>query len=338
MLTVRSLGRLFGAAAIVIATMEIHAASMATAADFFSGKTVKLIVGMPPAGGVDTYARVLQRHIVRHLPGNPTIVAQNMPGAGSLRSIQAMAVAPDDATTIVTVSSTLLTNSFLAPKRVKVDFRDFKFIGNVSEDTRVCYVRKGFTASLAEMMKEKEVIFGVTTASQPEASMLKNLMGIKMKLVGGYAGSADKRLALEKGEVDGDCGGWTSLPLTWRRDGTVRVFIRLSPGLLPGMDKSIPYGADLLKDADERRIFEFLTASSRLGRLFMVKKQAPADQVAVLRQAFDKTMADKAFRAEADKLGLSVTPTSGAEVDRQIEEMYATPPALIERARQLTSG
>lgn len=309
------------------------------AADFFSGKTVKLVVGMPPGGGVDAYARLLQRHIVRYIPGTPAFVAQNIPGAGSLRSVQSMATVPDDATTIATFASTLLTDSVLNPDQTKVDFRDFRFVGNVSEDTRVCYVRRGFGPnSFADLTKNKEVIFGATAASQPEASMLRNVLGVKMKIVVGYAGSADKRLALEKGEVDGDCGGWTSLPASWKSvDGPVNVFMRVSPTLLPGMDASIPFGGDLIKDADTRRIFDFLTAPTRIGRPFMVKGKTPTDQLTVLRTAFDKTMADPEFLAEANRMELTVTPMGGAEVDRQIAELYATPAELISRAKQLTA-
>lgn len=310
--------------------------------DFYSGKTVRLVVGMPPGGGVDAYARLLQRHIVRHLPGSPAVITQNMPGAGSLRSVQSLAAVPDDGTTIVTFTSTLLTDAVLNPDQIKVDFREFRFIGNVSEDTRVCYARRGFGATtFAEMTGAKaggrEMIFGATTASQPEASMVRNVLGLPMKIVMGYAGSADKRLALEKGEVDGDCGGWTSLPGNWKTDGPVTIFVRISPMLLPGMDATIPFGGDLVKDADLRRIFDFLTAPTRIGRPFMVKGKVPADQVALLRTAFDKTMVDPEFMAEAGRMDLTVTPTAGAEVDRQIGEMYATPPALIARARQLTA-
>lgn len=310
----------------------------AVAADFFAGKTLRLVVGMPPGGGVDAYARLLQRHIVRHVPGNPAVVAQNMPGAGSLRSVQSMATVPDDGTTIVTFTSTLLTDSVLNPEQIKVDFRDFRFIGNISEDTRVCYVRRGFGPSaFADLIKDKQVVFGATAASQPEASMIRNLFGVNMKIVMGYAGSADKRLALEKGEVDGDCGGWTSLPPGWKTEGTVNFFIRVSPTLLPGMPPSIPFGGDLLKDADLRRIFDFLTAPTRIGRPFMVKGKIPADQLAQLRSGFDKTMVDPEFLAEARKMDLTVTPLSGIEVDRQIAELSATPPALVARAKALTT-
>jgi tripartite-type tricarboxylate transporter receptor subunit TctC len=310
----------------------------AQAADPFSGKSLKVVVGMPPGGGVDAYARLIQRHLVRHLPGKPSLVVQHMPGAGSLRAVQFMATVPDDATTIVTFTSTLLVDSLLSPGQTKVDFRDFRFIGNVSEDTRVCYIRQSYgPGSMAELMKGKEFVFAATTASLPEALMVRNLFGLNMRVVRGYAGSADKRLALEKGEADADCGGWTSLPTDWRAGRVVNTFVRVSPALLPGMDKSVPFGGDLLRSDEDRRIYDFLTAYTRIGRPFMVKRGVPADQLQALRSAFDAAMADPELLAEAAKMDMTVMPIAGAEVDRQIAQMYANPPELLARARALTS-
>ena len=308
------------------------------AAELYHGQSIKIVIGMPPGGGVDAYARLLQRHMPRYLPGVSNFVAQNMPGAGSLRAVQALNAAPNDGTTIVTFSSTLLTDSILTPEQVKVDFRKFRFLGNVSEDTRVCWVRTGFnTTSIHDMRGSKEVIFGATTASQPEVSMLRNVMQLNMKIVTGYAGSADKRLALEKGEIDGDCGGWTSIPALWRNnDGPVRIFLRMSPTLLPGMDKKIPFAGDLIQSQDMLKIFNFLTAPTRIGRPFLVKETVPKNELVLLRKAFDQTMIDPEFIAEATKMELTVAPVGGAEIDRQILDLYKTPPRLIEQARQLT--
>lgn len=326
------------AGCLLIAALTAGVAPGAARAADFAGKSLKVVVGMPPGGGADAYARLLQRHIVRHLPGRPTIVVQNMPGAGSLRSVQSMATAPDDATTIVTFTSTLLVDALLSPEQTKVDFREFRFIGSISEDTRVCYIRVGFgPGSIADLKKDKQFIFAATTASLPEALMVRNLLGLNMRIVRGYAGSADKRLALEKGEADADCGGWTSLPPSWRNGSVVNVFVRVSPALLPGMDPRVPYGGDLIATADDRRIFEFLTSYTRIGRPFMIKKSAPADQLQVLRAAFDAAVADPDMKAEAEKMEMTVMPISGAEVDRQIAQMSATPPQLIARARALTS-
>jgi tripartite-type tricarboxylate transporter receptor subunit TctC len=304
-----------------------------------TGKSLKLIVGMPPGGGVDAYARLVQRHLGRFFPGAPSIVVQNMPGAGSLRAVMAVASAPDDGTTIGTFSSSLITEAVAQPERVKVDFRTFAFIGNVSEDIRVCHVRAGLgVRSWSDLLARDQVVFGATapgTSGNIDTAMLRNLFGVKLKQVQGYAGSADKRLALEKGEIDGDCGGWTSIPQDWLRTGKINVVVRLSPTLLPGIDRDVPFGGDLLREERDRRVYDFLTAPERLGRLFMVSAKSPADRISAFRTAFDLMVIDRAFLAEAEKSALTVTPMSGAEVDRRIAELYATPSDVVARARTI---
>src|SRR5262249_18724351 len=147
-----------------------------------------------------------------------------------------------------------------------------------------------------------------------DTAMLRNLFGVKLKPVQGYAGSADKRLALEKGEIDGDCGGFTSLPQDWLRSGKIDVVVRLSPTLLPGMDPSVPFGGDLLREERDRRVYDFLTAPERLGRLFMVPAKISADRISALRTSFDLMVIDRAFLAEAERSGLTVTPMAGSAV------------------------
>ena len=248
----------------------------------------------------------------------------------------AVASAPDDGTTIGTFSSSLITESIAQPERVKVDFRSFAFIGNVSEDIRVCYVRAGLgVRNWSDLLAREQVVFGATapgTSGNIDTAMLRNLFGVKLKQVQGYAGSADKRLALEKGEIDGDCGGWASIPQDWLRTGKINVVVRLSPTLLPGMDANVPFGGDLLREERDRRVYDFLTAPERLGRLFMVSAKTPADRISAFRTAFDLMVIDRAFLAEAERSGLTVTPMPGAEVDRRIAELYATPPELVARA------
>src|SRR5262249_14665035 len=205
---------------------------------FFAAKTIKIIVGMPPGGGVDAYARLVQRHLVRHLAGAPAIVVQNMPGAGSLRSVMALAGAGDDGTVIGTFSSSLITEAIATPERVKVDFRNYAFIGNVSEDIRVCYVsRASGVRDWRDLVARERINFGATapgTSGNIDTAMLRHLFGVKLRQVQGYAGSADKRLALEKGEIDGDCGGFTTLSEDALRSGKINVVLRLSPTVLPG--------------------------------------------------------------------------------------------------------
>jgi len=322
------------AAALLVAPIPARAEPA-----FFTGKTIKLIVGMPPGGGVDAYARLVQRHIARFLPGTPAIVVQNMPGAGSLRSVVALVNSPDDGTVIGTFSSSLLTEAISLPERVRIDFRDFAFIGNVSADIRVCYLRGALSVRRwPELLARPEVVFGATapgTSGNIDTAMLRHLFGVRLKQVQGYAGSADKRLALEKGEIDGDCGGFTSIPEDWLRMHKIDIVLRLSSALLPGLDAAVPFGGDLLQAPRDRQVYDFLTAPQRLGRLFMVPGKVPAERIVALRAAFDLMVADAAFLAEAQRSGLTVTPITGGEVGREVATLYATPPEVLARARTI---
>jgi tripartite-type tricarboxylate transporter receptor subunit TctC len=303
----------------------------------FGGKTVKIIVGMPPGGGVDSYARLVQRHLGRFLPGSPGIVVQNMPGAGSLRSVMALVNSPEDV--VGTFSSSLLTEAISMPERVKIDFRSFASIGNVSEDIRVCYTRSALGVhGWSDLLAREQVVFGATapgTSGNVDTAMLRNLFGVRLKQVQGYAGSADKRLALEKGEIDGDCGGWTSIPEDWVRSSKINIVLRLSPMLVAGMDRDVPFGGDLLVNDRDRKVYDFLTAPERLGRLFIMPGKVAPDRLVALRMAFDAMVADAAFLAEAQRSGLTVTPMTGSAVDREIAELYATPAGILARARSI---
>ncbi|MGD0027303.1 MAG: hypothetical protein ABSC37_22255 [Xanthobacteraceae bacterium] len=308
-------------------------------ASFFSGKMLKIIVGMPPGGGADAYARLVQRHLPGRLPGAPSIMVQNVPGAGSLKSVVYLDALPDDGTAMDTFSSGLLTEALISPERVKIDFRKYAWIGNVSEDVRVCYLwHTAGVRNWQDLLAHDQVIFGASaagTAGNVETAMLRDLFGVKIKEVEGYPGSADKRLAVEKGEVEGDCAGWTSLPEDWLRDGKINVIVRLSPTLLPGMDPKIPFAGDLLKTERDRQLFDFLMAPEKLGRLFMVSGRVPAERVAALRKAFDATVADPAFLRDAEKLRLTVTPMSGEEVARDVAALYAAPQDVVAKAKAI---
>ncbi|MSP93639.1 MAG: hypothetical protein EXR00_00065 [Alphaproteobacteria bacterium] len=332
--------RFIAAATFAAFPMLAHAAEQRP---FYAGKTLNVIVGLPPGGGADAYARLLARHLAKHIPGQPSIVVQNMPGAGTLKSVMYLnTTAPADGTTVGTFSSALINEALTAPARVNVDFRKFTWIGNISEDVRVCYVWaasgvKNWQDMLVKS-RTKEIFMGATapgTAGNADTSMLQNLFGVKIRQVQGYAGSADKRLAVERREIDGDCGGWIAVPPEWLAEKKINVVVRLSPTLVPGMDGNVPFGGNLTKDARERQLYNFLVAPERLGRLFMVSSRVPADRAAILRAGFDATVADPAFRAEAARMKLTVTPMNGAEVTTHIAALYTTPADLIARARTI---
>jgi len=308
-------------------------------AAFYSDKTLKIVVGLPPGGGADAYARLVQRHLPRHLAGAPSIVVQNVPGAGSLKSVVYLDSQPDDGTVLATFSSGLLIEALTSPERVRSDFRNYAWIGNVSDDVRVCYLwHTAGVRNWQNFAARKEVVFAASaagTAGNVDIAVLRELLGIKVRQVDGYSGSADKKLAVEKGEVDGDCGGWTAIPQDWLRDGKVDVVVRLSPTLLPDMDAKIPFAGDLLKSQRDREIFNFLMAPEKLGRPFMMSRRVPAERVAALRRAFDAMVADPAFRSEAAKFRLTVMPMSGEDVARDVAALYAAPPDLIARAKAM---
>jgi tripartite-type tricarboxylate transporter receptor subunit TctC len=332
-------GRALVAASVVAASLAVQ---QPAAAQVPSGKDLEIIVGMPPGGGVDAYARLAQRYLPRHLPGAPSIVVQNMPGAGSLRSVIAVSHSAEDGSVIGTFSSSLLLEAIAAPDRVQgIDFRDYTFLSNISEDIRVCFVRSAIgLRSLADLNKsDRPVIFAATaagTSGDIDVALMRNLFGMKIKQVDGYEGSAAKRLAIEEGEVDGDCAGFVEIPQNWLTEGKVKILVRMSPTLIDGLDGRIPYGGDVLTNPGARKIYDFLTAPERLGRIFMVSSKVPAEKKATLRAGFDAMVKDSAFLAEAKKEGLAVLPTSGDEVDRRIAELYKTPPELLAKARAIT--
>jgi tripartite-type tricarboxylate transporter receptor subunit TctC len=317
----------------------MNAAGAEDAASFFSGKTLRIIVGLPPGGSADAYARLVQRHLAQQLPGAPSILVQNVPGAGGMKSVAYLESLPQDGTALATFSSGLLTEAVAATDRVTVDFRKVSWIGNVSEDTRICYLwhRTG-VRNWSDLVARQQVVFSASapgTAGFVDAAMLRDLFGVHLKQVNGYQGSAEMRLALEKGEAEGSCGGWTATPEDWLRDVKINVIVRLSPTLLPGMDKSVPFAGDLVKDQHERAIFDFLMAPEKLGRLFMVSGRVPADRVAVLRRAFDAMVADPAFLRDAEQMRLTVTPMQGEAVARDVAALYASPAGVVARAKAI---
>lgn len=331
-----SKGLLRALAAVAFAAMP--SAAHAAAPDFYAGKMIDMVVGLPPGGAGDAYARLLARHFQRHIPGRPGIVVQNLPGAGSLKGVMYLNNAPADGTVLATFSSALIEEALIAPNRVPADFRTYGWIGNISEDVRVCYVwgLSGVKSVQDLKTRAKPVFMGASApgaAGTDDLSLLRNLFGVRMREVQGYAGSADKRLAVERREIDGECGGWTALPEEWLKGNKINVLLRLSPTLVPGMNAAIPFGGDLVAGANDRKVYDFLTAPERLGRLFMVSGKVPRERIAILRAAFDATVADPQFRSDAEKLRLIVTPMKGQEVENRIRALYATPPELIARAK-----
>jgi tripartite-type tricarboxylate transporter receptor subunit TctC len=300
---------------------------------------INFIVGMPPGGSVDVYARLVQRHFSRFLPGKPTIVVQNKPGAGSLLSVMAIANSrPSDGLMVGSFSASLIPDAVADPQRFRIDFRHFRFIGKVGEDYRVCYVRSATGIhSLKELAGHSGITFAATapgTSGNLNLVILKDLFKIPLKAVLGYEGSAAKRLAFERGEVDGDCGGVESIPSDWLASGKINLLVRFLPGLQAPVDQSVPFGGDLT-DASDRQLYDFLTTPERMSGMFLVPDRVPQETVDQLRRAFDSMVVDPDFQSDARRLGFPISTVSGAKLDDDIAQLYAMPPAVLEKARML---
>jgi tripartite-type tricarboxylate transporter receptor subunit TctC len=319
-------------------------AQAASAADFYANKTITLIVGANPGGGYDLYARALVRHYTRHIPGEPTIVVQHMPGAGSVNLANHLfARAPKDGLTIGMIFPGAIVGPLL-DDRIQAHFKptEFAYLGSANVSTRVCATFQGSQTKTFDDALKRETVMG---GDAPGGSLfdylqfLRREVGAKFKVVRGYKGSVDILLSMERREVEGICGlDWSSLRTQkpdWVRDKKMHVILQTGLDGHAGLTKmGVPEIWKYVKNEDSRRVLELILGQQVFGRPFMLPPGAPADRLAILRKAFEATMADKAFVADAEKMGLEITPANGARVQEVVAKMYSSPAAIVKRARQ----
>jgi tripartite-type tricarboxylate transporter receptor subunit TctC len=338
--SVRSNGSISLAHALVAAAL-LAVSAPARTQSHVELKSITIVVGSSAGGGYDTYARLLARHMIRHVPSLPSIIVQNMPGASSLKAVQHLdANAPKDGSVIAAFNPGLITESLLNAEKVRFKFSEVAWIGSMTRDLRACYAW-GATAikSWDDLKKAKRFNMGAPapgTSSFINAAVLKNLFGIAVHQVTGYAGSAQTRLAIERGELDGDCGAWSSVPPDWISDKKINPVVKFTPMPIPGLVSDVPYAGDLAFSQEARDVLNLLTAADALGRPVVASKQVPPDRLEVIRAAFEQTMKDRQFLADAEKLDLPVSgPVQGADAQTMIAAIYAASPALIARAREI---
>jgi tripartite-type tricarboxylate transporter receptor subunit TctC len=314
-------------------------------ADFYRGRTVTLIVGYSSGGGYDTYARVLARHMGKHIPGNPTIVVQNMPGAGSLRAANYLYnVAPKDGSTIGMFSRGLAMEPLIGASATQYDATKFLWLGSGTEEMSV--VTLWHTAPVktwADMLTKPFSLAGEGSGSDPDvyAALLKNVFGVKLRLITGYPGTSEMALALERGEMDGRASwSWSSLKALkpdWIADKKVNLPIQLN--LTPNPElPNVPLIGDFATTDRQRQILKIILSRQTMGRPFMAPPGLPDDRKAALRKAFDDTMKDPEFVAEAKARGQEVNPVSGAEIDRLLADLYRTPADVVAETKKAISG
>ena len=312
----------------------------ADAQDFYKGRTLNIVVGFTAGGGFDINARLLARYIGRHIPDNPDVVVQNMPGAASIKSVLYLdTTAPKDGTVIATFNFGQIGDSRMRPEKVKVDFTRFNWIGSISQDLTVCYAwHKVGVKSLAELKAHGLIHMGLTgvgTSSDLNQKILKDIFGINLQQVAGYPGSAEERLAIERGELDGDCGAWSSIPDEWIEQKKIVPVIRSGPDQPADLPRGVPYSVEIAPSDRDRQIIRLLTASGQVGRPFIASPGVPADRIRVLRDAFNATVKDPAFIAEAQKLRLPVSPKNAEESVQIVKDIYATPDDIVAAARKI---
>jgi len=331
-----------GACAITSALIALGMAQPAPAAgveDFYKGKTISLIIGYSVGGGYDLYARLLARHMAKYIPGRPTIVPQNMTGAGSLRAANFIyAAAPKDGTVFGTFGRTIATTPLLMPGSAQFDGTKLTWLGSITNEVSICVTWHASPVKNWKDALEKPITMGGEgSGADPDvyALLYKNVFGAKWKLVTGYHGTNDTVLAMERGEVDGLCGlSWSTLKSRHMQlftDKKINVIVQAALKKQPEL-ADIPLASELTKNPEQLQILKLLLASQEMARPFAAPPDIPADRRSALLAAFDKTMQDSEFLAEAQKLSMDVNPLPAQAMAELLAELYATPRAVVEKA------
>jgi tripartite-type tricarboxylate transporter receptor subunit TctC len=306
-------------------------------AAFYSGKTIRLLIGYTTGGGYDLYARTLARHMSRHIPGQPQLLAQNMPGAGSLKVVNFLYnIAPRDGTTIATFGRGIVVDPLLQhADAAQFDAPKLSWIGSITNEVSVC----GFLASSGirtwDDMRTKKSVLGSTgpgADSDIYPLMLMNLFHLPFKLVAGFPGASEVNLSLERHEIDGRCGwSWVSLVSRTKalyESGQITVPLQIALQKHPDLP-DVPLVGELTTDPKLQAALKLLVSRQSMARPYAAPPDVPAERVRALRRAFDDTVADPAFLEEARRLDLEVNPVPGAAVEALVKEIYASPPEVL---------
>ena len=330
------------AAASLILLLSVNSANAQE--PFYKGKTVRIIVGASAGGGYDTYSRTIARHMGKHIPGNPVFVVDNMPGAGFLISANYMyRVAKADGLTVGHFIGGLFLQQLLGKPGIEFDARKFEYIGVPAQDNYVLGVNKstGITG-MDQWLSSKSVVklggVGAGSATDDIPKVLAATIALPMQLVSGYKGTADVRLAFDGGEVTGICNSWESFKSTWRKEldaGELVLVLQNVAKPHPELPK-IPLAINYAKTDEAQRLIRALVHSvGPTARPYLLPPGTPKDRVQILRKAFIETMKDPEFLADATKAKLDLNPLDGAELERNVREVFNLDKALIPRAKEI---
>jgi tripartite-type tricarboxylate transporter receptor subunit TctC len=332
------------AAAIALAAAILLAPAPGAAGDYYAGKSIDLLIGAPPGGGYDIYARARARHFGRHIPGQPNIVAKNMPGAGSARAAGFIsAVAAKDGTAIAAITPGAVMGPLLDDKvDALFDPTRMLYLGTANSGTRICVSRKGSKIKTFDDALTQRASFGGVSNNESTREygyMHKKTSGAQYDVVSGYSGTAEIALALERGEIDGACGwDWSSFKSQrpdWIRDNKVNLL--LQAGLEPNPELTrmgVPSVFKYVKNEDDRKAVELIVSQQVFLRSYIAPPGIPREPLEALRAGFDATMQDPQFLDDAEKARIDISPLSGIMVQDLVRKLYATPKDVVMRARQ----
>jgi tripartite-type tricarboxylate transporter receptor subunit TctC len=309
--------------------------------NFYAGKTVNLIIGFGPGGGYDRWGRTVAQHIGKHLPGHPSIVSQNMPGAGSyVAASHIYTAAPKDGTVFAIIARDAALGPLSGAPGARFDATKMSWIGSPTKEHNVCIAYHTAKVKDVKQLRDTQLILGDTgpgTGTRSYPKVLNDLFGFKFKLVSGFRSSADVFLAIERGEVEGICESLDSVDARrpkWIPDKIVNVLLQAGSDA-PAELKGVPNVLDLAKTDEERQVLEYLYAGQNIGRPFVAPPGLPPQRLKTLRAAFDATMKDPEFIADVKRQKFDLDPIEGTELAALINKLYATPKPVIERVSKL---
>ena len=325
------------------AALTAEGAVAQPAAEFYHGRNMELLVGSGAGGGYDLYARLLARRMGEHMPGKPTLIVKNLVGGGGIRAANLMYnVSPRDGSTIAPVSNAMITAPLIGSEATQFDPSKFAWIGSMSSEDSVCVAWHTAAAKTwADLLTKKLIVGtaapGTTTYTYP--TLLRNMFGAQFELVTGYPDASQVALALERGEVEGICQTYSSLQAQrpqWLAEKQVNVILALGLQRIPELPNT-PSVMEITKNDEQSQMLKVIMAPNFSGRPFFAPPDIPADRKLVLRQAFDAVVKEPVLIEDAKKQRLEIAPVSGQAVEDLVKSVYATPPAMIEKVKQVVA-
>jgi tripartite-type tricarboxylate transporter receptor subunit TctC len=335
--------RLLVACALTLAS-SFPAQAQNAVAGFYRNKQIAIMVGFGPGGSASLYSQALARHMGRHLPGSPNFIVQHAPGAGGLvLANNIYNTLPRDGTVFGITGRTAGIEPLLGNANAKYDGRKFSWLGTANVENTTCLAWHTSPVKTLQDLMSRELIVGGTGSDATEVVFPKaanKLTGTRIKIVTGYQSSADMNLAMERGELEGNCGlGWTIIKLRkpeWLAEKKINILFQMALEKHADLP-DVPLIQDYARTPGDRKVFEFLFGPQEMGRPFFAPPGLPPERLAALRTAFEQTLKDPVFLAEADKMGLEVQHRGGEFVQQMVEKLYATPPDVIERVKAIAN-